>query len=118
MTSNVTYFPAVTWNHNFSYKSGHHPFLNKLTVKMKRDVLHKADPTVGSYRCADAGSLPLSCSNNQDSPVVAGNYYYDRFDADVSCSCGRPNVHLQVQTRRWYGPADRDARYPAYDNGG
>ena len=116
--SNVTFFPEVYWYHGFSYKSGHQAFLNNLTVKMRRDVLHKADPRVVDYPMCGSGWLPNRCEGNENSPTTAGNFYYVALNADVSCACGRPSVHLEVQTRRWYVPSYGYPTYPAYYNGG
>lgn len=115
--SNVRYFPDIYWDHYFSYKSGHRAYLNNLSVKMKRDVARKADPTVNKYSCS-SGWVPIGCEQSRVSPRTTGHYYYDELNADVSCQCGKPTVHLQVQTRRWYIPSYSYPYYPAYYNGG
>lgn len=115
--SNVTFSPSVTWYHYFSHKSGHQAYLNNVTVKMKRDITGKADPSVGSYGCS-SGWVPQGCEQSRESPHVQGNYYYVELNADVTCKCGKPSPHLQVQTRRWYIPAFGYTYYPAFFDGG
>lgn len=114
--SNINFFPDVLWSHDFWHKDGHRADFENLSVRMKQDIANKADPTKQKYSCY-SGKVTLSCEQTRTSPDVAGKYYYVELNADVSCDCGKPRVHMQVQTRRWYTWAGYPY-YPAYDNGG
>lgn len=114
---NINFFPEVLWSHGFWHKSGHRAHFRNLSVRMKQDIANKADPTKAKYSCF-SGSVTLSCEQVRESPNVAGRYYYDELNADVTCDCGKPQVHMQVQTRRWYVWSGGYPYFPAYDNGG
>jgi hypothetical protein len=117
VSSDIDSFPHVYWFHEFLHKDGYRADFENLSVRMKQDIANKADPTKAKYSCG-SGKAPLSCWENRDSPNVTGNHYYDELNADVSCDCGKPRVHMQVQTRRWYVWSGGHPFYPAYDNGG
>ena len=115
--SNIDFFPDVLWSHDFWHKDGHRAHFRNMAVRMKQDIANKADPTKAKYACS-GGSVTLSCAQNRQSPSVDGRYYYVELNADVTCDCGKPPVHMQVQTRRWYVWSGGYPYYPAYDNGG